>query len=106
MGKSLKRRKKIQRWRAHTNRSRKGKTAYSFAKRQIKGKEQKQRAKVAKLEKKQFKKEVNFQYQKFWRKTRRCRKSIAEAVTETAHQTGIHQGEEESGGRKDSGAGV
>ncbi len=40
-------------------------TVYSFVKRQIKGKEQKQRAKVAKLEKKQFKKEVNFQYQKF-----------------------------------------
>ena len=38
---------------------------YSFVKRQAKGKEQKQRAKVAKLEKKQFKKEVNFQYQKF-----------------------------------------
>ena len=38
---------------------------YAFVKRQIKGKEQKQRAKVAKLEKKQFKKEVNFQYQKF-----------------------------------------
>ena len=38
---------------------------YSFVKRQIKGKEQKQRAKLAKLEKKQFKKEVNFQYQKF-----------------------------------------
>lgn len=38
---------------------------YSFVKRQVKGKEQKQRAKVAKLEKKQFKKEVNFQYQKF-----------------------------------------
>ena len=43
----------------------KGEAVYSFAKRQIKGKEQKQRAKVAKLEKKQFKKEVNFQYQKF-----------------------------------------
>ena len=38
---------------------------YSFVKRQVKGKEQKQLAKVAKLEKKQFKKEVNFQYQKF-----------------------------------------
>ena len=38
---------------------------FGFVKRQIKGKEQKQRAKVAKLEKKQFKKEVNFQYQKF-----------------------------------------
>ncbi|NBI05061.1 peptidase, partial [bacterium C-53] len=38
---------------------------YAFVKRQIKGKEQKQQAKVAKLEKKQFKKEVNFQYQKF-----------------------------------------
>ena len=38
---------------------------YAFVKRQIKGKDQKQRAKVAKLEKKQFKKEVNFQYQKF-----------------------------------------
>ena len=43
----------------------KGEAVYSFVKRQIKGKEQKQRAKVAKLEKKQFKKEVNFQYQKF-----------------------------------------
>ena len=40
-------------------------SVYSFVKRQIKGKEQKQRAKVAKLEKRQFKKEVNFQYQKF-----------------------------------------
>lgn len=40
-------------------------SVYSFVKRQIKGKEQKQRAKVAKLEKKQFKKEVSFQYQKF-----------------------------------------
>ena len=38
---------------------------FGFVKRQIKGKEQKQRAKVAKLEKKQFKKEVNLQYQKF-----------------------------------------
>ena len=43
----------------------KGEELFSFVKRQIKGKEQKQRAKVAKLEKKQFKKEVNFQYQKF-----------------------------------------
>ena len=43
----------------------KGEELFSFVKRQIKGKEQKQRAKMAKLEKKQFKKEVNFQYQKF-----------------------------------------
>ena len=43
----------------------KGEELFSFVKRQIKGKEQKQRAKIAKLEKKQFKKEVNFQYQKF-----------------------------------------
>ena len=43
----------------------KGEELFSFVKRQIKGKEQKRRAKVAKLEKKQFKKEVNFQYQKF-----------------------------------------
>ena len=43
----------------------KGEELFSFVKRQLKGKEQKQRAKVAKLEKKQFKKEVNFQYQKF-----------------------------------------
>ncbi len=40
-------------------------SVYAFVKRQINGKEQKQRAKIAKLEKKQFKKEVNFQYQKF-----------------------------------------
>ena len=38
---------------------------YGFVKRQYKGKAQRQRAKVAKLEKKQFQKEVNFQYQKF-----------------------------------------
>ena len=37
---------------------------YGFVKRQYKGKAQRQRAKVAKLEKKQFQKEVNFQYQK------------------------------------------
>ena len=43
----------------------KGEQLFSFVKRQIKGKEQKQRAKIAKLEKKQFKKEVNFQYRKF-----------------------------------------
>ena len=38
---------------------------YGFVKRQYKGKAQRQRTKVAKLEKKQFQKEVNFQYQKF-----------------------------------------
>lgn len=38
---------------------------YGFVKRQYKGKAQRQWAKVAKLEKKQFQKEVNFQYQKF-----------------------------------------
>lgn len=38
---------------------------FGFVKRQIKGKEQKQRAKVVKLEKRQFQKEVYFQYQKF-----------------------------------------
>lgn len=38
---------------------------FGFVKRQMKNKEQKQRTKVAKLEKKQLKKEVNFQYQKF-----------------------------------------
>ncbi|MCM1126623.1 MAG: peptidoglycan DD-metalloendopeptidase family protein [Lachnospiraceae bacterium] len=43
----------------------KGEELFGFVKRQVKGKEQKQRAKVEKLEKKQFKKEVNFQYQKF-----------------------------------------
>ena len=39
--------------------------AYRFVKRHYKNKEQRQRGKVAKLEKKQFKKEVNFRYQKF-----------------------------------------
>ncbi len=38
---------------------------YGFVKRHYKGKGQRQRAKVARLEKKQFQKEVNFQYQKF-----------------------------------------
>lgn len=43
----------------------KGEELFRFVKRQVKGKEQKQRAKVAKLEQKQFQKEVNFQYRKF-----------------------------------------
>ena len=43
----------------------KAEDGYRFIKRHYKGKEQRQRAKVEKLEKKQFKKEVNFRYQKF-----------------------------------------
>ena len=43
----------------------KAEDVYRFVKRHHKSKQQKRRAKVAKLEKKQFKKEVNFQYQKF-----------------------------------------
>ena len=38
---------------------------FAFARRQHKGREQKQRAKVARMEQKHFQKEVNFQYQKF-----------------------------------------
>ena len=43
----------------------KAEDTYRFVKRHYKSKEQRQREKVAKLEKKQFKKEVNFRYQKF-----------------------------------------
>ncbi len=43
----------------------KAEDAYRFVKRHYKGREQRQREKVAKLEKKQFKQEVNFRYQKF-----------------------------------------
>ena len=43
----------------------KAEDAYRFVKRHYKSKEQRQRKKVAKLEKKQFQKEVNFRYQKF-----------------------------------------
>lgn len=43
----------------------KAEDAYRFVKRHYKGREQRQRGKVAKLEKKQFKKEANFRYQKF-----------------------------------------
>ena len=43
----------------------KAEDACRFVKRHYKGREQRQRGKVAKLEKKQFKKEVNFRYQKF-----------------------------------------
>ena len=43
----------------------KAEDTYRFVKRHYKGREQRQREKVAKLEKKQFKKEVNFRYQKF-----------------------------------------
>jgi len=43
----------------------KAEDTYRFVKRHYKNKEQRQREKVAKLEKKQFKKEVNFRYQKF-----------------------------------------
>ena len=43
----------------------KAEDTYRFVKRHYKNKEQRQRKKVAKLEKKQFKKEVSFRYQKF-----------------------------------------
>ncbi len=43
----------------------KGEDAYRFVKRHYKSKGQRQREKVARLEKKQFQKEVNFRYQKF-----------------------------------------
>ena len=43
----------------------KGEELIGFVKRHYKGKEARQRAKIAKLEKKQFQKEINFQYQKF-----------------------------------------
>ncbi|MEY8518988.1 peptidoglycan DD-metalloendopeptidase family protein [Lachnospiraceae bacterium 29-84] len=43
----------------------KAEDAYRFVKRHYKSREQRQRKKVAKLEKKQFKKEVSFRYQKF-----------------------------------------
>ncbi len=43
----------------------KAEDVYCFVKRHYKNKKQRQREKVAKLEKKQFKKEVNFHYQKF-----------------------------------------
>ena len=42
-----------------------GEDLFAFIRRQYKGKEYRQRKKIAGLEKKQFKKEVNFQYQKF-----------------------------------------
>jgi len=54
----------------------KGEEFFSFVKRQIKSKEQKQRAKVAKLEKKQFKKEINFQYQKFLEENPQMQKKV------------------------------
>ncbi len=43
----------------------KAEDTYRFVKRHYKSKEQRQRKKVAKLEKKQFKKEISFRYQKF-----------------------------------------
>ena len=43
----------------------KAEDTYRFVKRHYKNREQRQRGKVAKLEKKQFQKEVNFRYQKF-----------------------------------------
>ncbi|MCH5201453.1 MAG: peptidoglycan DD-metalloendopeptidase family protein, partial [Oscillospiraceae bacterium] len=43
----------------------KAEDAYRFANRHYKNKDQRQREKMAKLEKKQFQKEVNFRYQKF-----------------------------------------
>ena len=49
---------------------------FGFVRRQIKGKGQKQRAKVAKLEKKQFQKEVNFQYQKFLEENPQMQKKL------------------------------
>ena len=60
------------RWKSHNSgvegahkTEQKAEDTYRFVKRHYKNKEQRQRKKVAKLEKKQFKKEVSFRYQKF-----------------------------------------
>lgn len=42
-----------------------GEDLFAFVRRQYKGKEHRQRAKIARLEKKQFQKEVDFRYEKF-----------------------------------------
>lgn len=54
----------------------KGEALFSFVKRQVKGKEQRQWAKVEKLERKQFQKEVNFQYQKFLEENPQIQKKV------------------------------
>lgn len=54
----------------------KGEELIGFVKRHYKGKEARQRAKIAKLEKKQFQKEVNFQYQKFLEENPQMQKKV------------------------------
>ena len=49
---------------------------FAFVKRQHKSKEQRRRAKVAKLEQKQFQKEVGFQYQKFLEENPQMQKKV------------------------------
>ncbi len=49
---------------------------WGFVKQQYRNKAQRQRAKVAKLEKRQFQKEVNFQYQKFLEENPQVQKKI------------------------------
>ncbi len=52
----------------------KAEDTYRFVKRHYKNKEQRQRKKVAKLEKKQFKRRSVSVTRSFWKKIRKCRK--------------------------------
>ncbi|MGN0327230.1 MAG: CD1108 family mobile element protein, partial [Lachnospiraceae bacterium] len=56
-----------------------------FVKRHYKGKEARQRAKIAKLEKKQFQKEVNFQYQKFLEENPQMQKKALQKRLQKQH---------------------
>ena len=61
---------------------------FGFVKRHYKGKEARQRAKIAKLEKKQFQKEVNFQYQKFLEENPQMQKKHCRSVYRNSASSG------------------
>ena len=78
---------------------------YHFVKRNHKSGLQRKKEKVAKLEKKQFKKEVNFRYQKFLEENpdmqEKTLKADAETIAETADQAGVCKGKAGRTGSKE-----
>ena len=69
-----------------------GEDVYRFSKGHSKGKTERRRAKAAKLEKKQMQKEVNFRYQKFLKKIRKCRKRPFRSSCRKDCKSGVSNG--------------
>ena len=81
-----------------TNQSRKGKNGFSFVKRQIKGKGQKQRAKVAKLEKSSLKRKSISSTRSFGGKSADAEKTLQKRLQKQRIKREYMKAREESGG--------